>query len=67
MTGVVKKLVLDRGFGFIEIPGDRDLFFHYSELLPSIPFDEQLQGRRLEFEVVEGFGKIKAVNIRSAQ
>ena len=64
MTAKVTKLVLAKGFGFLKIPGDRDLFFHCSELAPSIPFDEGLLGCSLEFEVAEGFGKTRAVNLR---
>ncbi len=50
--GKIKKLVSDRGFGFIE--GDRgDLFFHHSEV-NGMPFEELSEGQTVEYEVGQG-------------
>ena len=35
-TGRIKKLVCDRGFGFISDTGGREIFFHQSSLAGSI-------------------------------
>lgn len=46
--GVVKKLVSDRGFGFIQ--GERgELFFHHSSVQGS--FDALQEGQAVEYEV----------------
>jgi CspA family cold shock protein len=49
--GKIKKLVQERGFGFIE--GERsDLFFHHSET--RVPFEELREGQMVEYEIGEG-------------
>lgn len=50
--GKIKKIVSDRGFGFIE--GERgDLFFHHSEV-KGIAFEELREGQTVEYEVGRG-------------
>jgi cold shock protein len=50
--GKVKKLVSERGFGFIE--GERgDLFFHHSEV-QGISFEELREGQAVEYTVGQG-------------
>jgi CspA family cold shock protein len=50
--GKIKKLISDRGFGFVE--GDRgDLFFHHSEV-QDMPFEELHEGQTVEYEVGQG-------------
>ncbi|MCA9017468.1 MAG: cold shock domain-containing protein [Planctomycetaceae bacterium] len=50
--GKIKRLVTDRGFGFIE--GERgDLFFHHSEVQGGT-FEELQEGQTVEYEVGEG-------------
>ncbi len=50
--GVIKKIVQDRGFGFIS--GDRgDVFFHHSTVEGCV-FDELQEGQNVEYEVEEG-------------
>lgn len=50
--GKIKKLVTDRGFGFVE--SDRgDIFFHYSSV-EGVPFEELREGQTLEFEIGQG-------------
>ena len=49
--GVIKKLVQDRGFGFIS--GDRgDVFFHHSTVTDGV-FDELQEGQPVEYEMEE--------------
>ena len=38
MNGVIKKLT-DKGFGFIAVEGQKDIFFH-SKSLVGVTFDE---------------------------
>ena len=50
--GTIKKLVADRGFGFIE--GDRgELFFHHSEV-NGVTFEELSEGQTVEYEIGQG-------------
>ena len=52
--GKIKKIVSDRGFGFIETDRGTDLFFHHSEVKTG-NFDQLQPGDRVEF--TEGTGK----------
>ena len=49
--GTIKRLVADRGFGFITTEQREDLFFHRSEL-QGVSFDSLREGQEVEFEVV---------------
>jgi CspA family cold shock protein len=52
--GTIKKLVADKGFGFIA-SGERgkDLFFHVSALR-DVTFEELQEGQSVEFESEQG-------------
>ncbi|MCL5962519.1 MAG: cold shock domain-containing protein [Chloroflexi bacterium] len=66
--GTIKRLVRDRGFGFIRGEGMReDLFFHRSAVQES-SFDDLHEGETVEFEVEHDprRGQDRAVNIRPA-
>ncbi len=55
MTGTIKKVVKDKGFGFI-VPddGSDDVFFHRSRLGPKIQFEDLREGDEVEFQVRPG-------------
>ena len=54
MTGTIKKLISDRGFGFIAREGEaKDLFFH-SKDLSGVTFEELKEGDTLSFDLAEG-------------
>ncbi|MEK6236966.1 MAG: cold shock domain-containing protein [Planctomycetales bacterium] len=61
--GKIKRLVSDRGFGFIE--GDRgdDLFFHHSALEGST-IEELTEGAMVEYEVGRGPKGPRAESVR---
>jgi CspA family cold shock protein len=65
MTGTVRKVVVDRGFGFIRAEDGRDLFFHIKQTDPGLPFDDTLQERRVQFETVASEKGPKAINVRA--
>ena len=44
-TGTVKKVVSDRGFGFITADDGKDYFFHRNSLTSSLDFDRLKIGR----------------------
>lgn len=50
-TGTVKKLVSDRGFGFITADDGKDYFFHRDGLDRSLDFDRLSGGEKVTFEV----------------
>ena len=53
MTGEIKKLVRDRGFGFITAEDGQDIFFHASALEPGA-YDSLSEGDAVQFEIEEG-------------
>lgn len=50
--GKIKKIVADRGFGFVEAERG-DLFFHCSEVQEA-SFEELREGQMVEYEVGQG-------------
>lgn len=70
MEGTVKAIVLERGYGFIVVPGRvKDVFFHLTSLAdPDLEFNEQLRERRVEFDIETDrrSGKERAANVRAA-
>ena len=50
-TGTIKKLVSDRGFGFIAAEDGREYFFHRTGLDSSVNFDSLAGGERFNFEI----------------
>ncbi len=60
--GKVKKVVADRGFGFIE--GERgDLFFHHSAL-EGLTIEELRVGQMVSYEVGRGPKGPRAENVK---
>ncbi len=51
--GTVKRLMKERGFGFILAEDGREIFFHRSEL-QNVDFNELKEGDQLEFNVTKG-------------
>ncbi|MBN1522078.1 MAG: cold shock domain-containing protein [Candidatus Aureabacteria bacterium] len=60
--GQIKKLVRDRGFGFIKAVDGRELFFHQSTLLQA-SFDDLKEGQELEFDVEKSPKGPRAINV----
>jgi CspA family cold shock protein len=54
MTGTIKKIMRDKGFGFI-VPddGSDDVFFHRSRL-EKVQFEDLREGEEVEFQVRPG-------------
>ena len=50
--GKVKKVIAEKGFGFIEAQGG-DLFFHHSEL-QGISIEQVREGQQVEYTVGQG-------------
>ena len=65
-TGTVKKVVADRGFGFITSSDQKDYFFHRSSLDSSLDFDRLMGGEKVEFEIEASPKGPRATQVRSA-
>ncbi len=66
-NGTVRRLITERGFGFIQTVEGKDLFFHRSEL-QNVDYDSLREGQQVEFEVAQGRdGRPQAVKVRLAQ
>src|SRR5438309_9422186 len=50
-TGTIKKLISDRGFGFIIADDGKDYFFHRDGLNASLEFDRLTGGAKVSFDV----------------
>ena len=63
--GTIKKLVADRGFGFIE--GERgEMFFHHSAL-EGVTIEALSEGQQVEYEEGRGPKGPRAENVRVVQ
>ena len=64
-NGTIKKIVSDRGFGFIAAEDGKEYFFHRSGLEASVDFDRLGGGERVEFEVEASPKGPRAVRVRA--
>lgn len=62
--GTIKKLVTDRGFGFISAEDGKDYFFHRSGT--DADFDSLQGGERVSFDVEQSPKGPRANNVRVA-
>jgi CspA family cold shock protein len=65
--GTIRRLITDRGFGFIQTAEGKDLFFHRSQL-EGVDYSSLREGQEVEFEVGQGrSSRPEAVRVRLAQ
>ncbi len=62
--GTIKRLT-DKGFGFIDVGSDKDLFFHSSSL-EGVSFDQLREGQRVTFKEAMGQKGPCAENVQLA-
>ena len=65
-TGTIKKLVSDRGFGFITAENGKDYFFHRDGLASSLDFDRLVGGEKVQFEIEPSPKGARAKNVQAA-
>lgn len=65
-TGTIKKVVADRGFGFISAEDAKEYFFHRDGLDASLDFDRLIGGERVEFDVEASPKGPRATKVRAA-
>lgn len=61
-TGKVKWFNGEKGFGFIEVEGENDVFVHFSAINQE-GYKSLEEGQSVEFEVVEGDRGPQAANV----
>jgi len=66
MTGTIKTILTDKGFGFIKTEGEaKDTFFHRDALV-GVTFEELKVGDALTFDIVAGAKGPAAANVQRA-
>jgi cold shock protein len=65
-TGTIKKIVSDRGFGFITAEDGKDYFFHRDGLDRSLDFDRLVGGERVTFDVEASQRGPRAIKVTAA-
>jgi len=66
-TGTIKKIVSDRGFGFITAEDGKEYFFHRSGLQASVDFDRLVGGEKVDFDIEQSPKGPRAGNVRSEE
>ena len=60
--GTIKRLT-NKGFGFINMGGDKDIFFHQSGLV-DVEFEDLQEGQRVSFDEGRGPKGPRAENVK---
>ena len=62
MKGTIKRIISDKGYGFITVEGEeKDLFFHRTTV--SGEFDDLREGDEIEFDIEETDRGTQATNV----
>ena len=64
-AGRIKKIIPDRGFGFVRGDDGNEVFFHRTELT-AVDFDTLQEGEPVTFDVVESPKGPRARNLQKA-
>ncbi len=65
-TGTIKKVIAERGFGFITADDAKEYFFHRDGLDASLDFDRLQGGEQVEFEIESNPKGPRAAKVRAA-
>jgi len=65
LKGSIKRIVGDRGFGFISAEDGSEVFFHRSSV-EGIEFESLQEGANVEFDTEEGPKGPRAANVKMA-
>jgi CspA family cold shock protein len=61
-NGVVKWFNAEKGFGFISVEGEKDVFVHFSAI-QSEGYRSLEEGQEVQFEIVDGDKGPQAANV----
>ena len=65
-NGTIKKVVADRGFGFITADDTKEYFFHRNSLDSSLDFDRLNGGEKVQFEIEQSPKGPRASKVHAA-
>ena len=65
-TGTIKKIVSERGFGFIAAEDGKEYFFHRNGLTSSLDFDRLAGGEKVQFQIEQSPKGPRATNVQGA-
>jgi len=65
LKGKIKRLIKERGFGFITTEDGKEVFFHRSAL-EGENFDALEEGASVEFDLEEGPKGPRAINVKTS-
>ncbi|MFL5331814.1 MAG: cold-shock protein [Geminicoccaceae bacterium] len=63
--GIIKRIISDKGFGFVQASDSTEYFFHQSACADA-PFDSLREGQAVTFDKGQGPKGPRAENIRLA-
>ena len=66
MQGTIKRVIRDRGFGFVRATDGQEVFFHRT-CLQQLNFDSLREGERVEFEMESGEKGPRATSVSPAK
>ena len=62
-TGTVKWFNSEKGFGFIEVEGEEDVFVHYTAIQGTDGRKNLEEGEKVQFDVEKGPKGLQASNV----
>jgi CspA family cold shock protein len=65
-TGTIKRVIADRGFGFIAAEDEKEYFFHRGALDAAMDFDRLAGGEHVTFDIEQSPKGARAANVRPA-
>lgn len=65
MQGTIKRIIRDRGFGFIRTADGQEIFFHRTSL-QNLDFESLKEGQTVDFEMERGDKGPRAVSVRGS-
>ena len=63
-TGTIRKVIFERGFGFLTADDGKDYFFHRDGVTASLDFDRICGGEQVEFELQPSPRGPRAIHVR---
>lgn len=63
-SGTIKKIIADRGFGFIRTEDGKEVFFHRSGL-QGLAFESLQEGQPVDFDLEDAARGPRASNVRA--
>jgi CspA family cold shock protein len=66
MTGTIKTITRNRGFGFIRADDGNEYFFHRTELRGGLDFEQLREGQLVRFEPTQGEKGPRAADVNPA-